>query len=213
MSYNLSSSQSPYSSNSYTSSSSTSSGNTTNVSVKTKHDTNTTSLIKDIIEKQPKESKTEKTEKDVQSKEINKEIKDLIALPEDYLYNIMDLMTNLKLVSHLKEHDKLTQTEQKMEIDSRYYLQGVRRWLGGDSRDETIKYIDRIIRSADSISEKFIKSKSEDDKHNLKLLTEDLIACRNGLNNIKITYNDDKLFISTIENFIEKIKIRINKNN
>ena len=35
----------------------------------------------------------------------------------------MDLMTNLKLISHLKEHDKLTQTEQKMEIDSRYYLQ------------------------------------------------------------------------------------------
>ena len=136
-----------------------------------------------------------------------------MALPEDYLYNIMDLMTNLKLLSYLKEHDKLTQTEQKMEIDNRYYLQGIRRWYGGDSREETIKYIDRIIRSADNISEQYMKSKLEDDKHNLKLLTEDLIACRNGLYNLKITYNDDKLFISTIENFIEKIKIRINKNN
>ena len=176
--------------------------NNTPIVIKGKHESHTTSLIKDIIKEQPKE----------QPKEQN-EIKDSIALPEDYLYNIMDLMTNLKLISHLKEHDKLTQTEQKMEIDTRYYLQGVRRWFGGDTRDETIKYIDRIIRSADIISDKFLKSKSDDDKHNLKLLTEDLIACRNGLNNIKITYNDDKLFISTIENFIEKIKIRINKNN
>jgi hypothetical protein len=179
--------------------------NNTPTVIKGKNESHTTSLIKDIIKDQPKEQNKEK--------DINKEIKDSMSLPEDYLYNFMDLMTNLKLISHLKEHDKLTQTEQKMEIDSRYYLQGVRRWLGGDSRDETIKYIDRIIRSADTISEKFIKSKSEDDKHNLKLLTEDLIACRNGLNNLKITYNDDKLFISTIENFIEKIKIRINKNN
>jgi hypothetical protein len=176
--------------------------NNTPIVIKGKHESHTTSLIKDIIKEQPKE----------QQKEQN-EIKDSFALPEDYLYNIMDLMTNLKLISHLKEHDKLTQTEQKMEIDTRYYLQGVRRWFGGDTRDETIKYIDRIIRSADIISDKFLKSKSDDDKHNLKLLTEDLIACRNGLNNIKITYNDDKLFISTIENFIEKIKIRINKNN
>jgi hypothetical protein len=176
--------------------------NNTPIVIKGKHESHTTSLIKDIIKEQPKEQQKEQTE-----------IKDSIALPEDYLYNIMDLMTNLKLISHLKEHDKLTQTEQKMEIDTRYYLQGVRRWFGGDTRDETIKYIDRIIRSADIISDKFLKSKSDDDKHNLKLLTEDLIACRNGLNNIKITYNDDKLFISTIENFIEKIKIRINKNN
>jgi hypothetical protein len=162
------------------------------------HETQTNSLIKEIIKEQPKDLNK------------NTEVKNE---PVDELYNFMDLMTNLKLISHLKENDKLTHTEVKMEIDTRYYLQGIRRWLYGDSREETIKYIDRIIRSADVISDKFIKSKSDDDKYNLKLLTEDLIACRNGLNNLKITYNEDKLFISTIENFIEKIKIRINKNN
>ncbi len=212
MSYNLNGSQ--YSSNSYANSSPVTNTNTTTIPtstvVKTKHDSNTTGLIKEIIKEQQTEKNKEQNKE--QPKDLNKNT-EITNEPSDELYNFMDLMTNLKLISHLKENDKLTHTEEKMEIDTRYYLQGIRRWLGGDSREETIKYIDKIIRSADLISDKFIKSKSDDDKYNLKLLTEDLIACRNGLNNLKITYNEDKLFISTIENFIEKIKIRINKNN
>ena len=159
---------------------------------------NCNKLIKEIIH-----SENTTTKSQVNQDETNNE-------PE--LYEYMELMTNLKLLSYVKEQDKLAKTENKMEIDNRYYLQGVRRWYNGDSRDLTLHFIEKIVKSADSISEDLAKSKNSDDKYNLKLLTEDLISSKSGLNNLKITYNEDKLFISTIDNLIEKIKIRICKN-
>lgn len=155
-------------------------------------------LIKEIIRSENTPSKPQENQDETQN--------------EPELYEYMELMTNLKLLSYVKEQDKLARTENKMEIDNRYYLQGVRRWMNGDSRDITLHFIEKIVKSADSISENLAKSKNPDDKYNLKLLTEDLISSKSGLNNLKITYNDDKLFISTIDNLIEKIKIRICKN-
>lgn len=133
----------------------------------------------------------------------------------DTIYNLMEVLTNLKLLSHVKQSDKLAcnGTEDVVQIDTRYYLQGIRRWFYGDNRDETIKFIDRLILSSENLSESLILGLNPDDKHNLKLLTEDLIACKTGLNNLKSTYFDDKLFISKIENYIEKVNMRINKNN
>jgi hypothetical protein len=131
------------------------------------------------------------------------------------IYNLMDTLTNLKLLSHVKQSDKLAcnSTEDVVQIDTRYYLQGIRRWYYGDNREETIKFIDRLILSSENLSETLILGLNTDDKHNLKLLTEDLISCKTGLNNLKSTYFDDKLFISKIENYIEKVNMRINKNN
>jgi hypothetical protein len=135
------------------------------------------------------------------------------------LFDLMELLTNLKLLSHVKQNEKLScdNNNNFVEIDNRYYLQGIRRWMNGDSREETIKFIDKLINSSESISEKLIMgtidNTNEDDAHNLKLLTEDLISCKNGLNNLKLTYNDDKLFISKMDNYIEMIKMRIDKNN
>jgi hypothetical protein len=135
-------------------------------------------------------------------------------IPEN-LFHLMELLTNLKLLSHVKQHDKLTCDNKNdvVEIDSRYYLQGIRRWICGDTRTETINFIDKLVVSAEYLSENLILSKNVDDKHNLKILTEDLISSKNGLNNLKITYFDDKLFVSRIENYLEKIKLRIDKNN
>ena len=136
------------------------------------------------------------------------------SIPEN-LFHLMELLTNLKLLSHLKQHDKLT-CDNKNDIvciDSRYYLQGIRRWICGDTRTETINFIDKLVVSAEYLSENLILSKNVDDKHNLKILTEDLISSKNGLNNLKITYFDDKLFVSRVENYLEKIKLRIDKNN
>ena len=135
-------------------------------------------------------------------------------IPEN-LFHLMELLTNLKLLSHVKQHDKLTcdTKNELVEIDSRYYLQGIRRWICGDTRTETINFIDKLVVSAEYLSENLILSKNTDDKHNLKILTEDLISSKNGLNNLKITYFDDKLFVSRVENYLEKIKLRIDKNN
>ena len=137
-----------------------------------------------------------------------------VTNPEN-LFHLMELLTNLKLLSHLKQHDKLTCDNKNdlVEIDSRYYLQGIRRWICGDTRTETINFIEKLVASAEYLSENLILSKNIDDKHNLKILTEDLISSKNGLNNLKITYFDDKLFVSRVENYLEKIKLRIDKNN
>ena len=135
-------------------------------------------------------------------------------VPEN-LFHLMELLTNLKLLSHVKQNDKLTCDSKNdlIEIDSRYYLQGIRRWICGDTRAETINFIDKLVVSAEYLSENLILSKNVDDKHNLKILTEDLISSKSGLNNLKITYFDDKLFVSRVENYLEKIKLRIDKNN
>lgn len=138
---------------------------------------------------------------------------------DNEIYEYEELLTNLKLLSQVKEDDKLmADYGNQYSIDTRYYFQSVRRWIFGDSKDLTCGFIKNIIKSINFHSNDLIEKIDKNNKNKvddiLKLnnLTSDMISCRNGLENLKITYRKSPIFRSKIDIFIDQFRIRIEKN-
>jgi hypothetical protein len=123
----------------------------------------------------------------------------------------IDLLTNLKLFSHIKANDKLTINYNIVDIDNSYF-RDIMRHLRGESHNDTLNFIEQMLNFAENYSEEFINNKNSDNKHKLKLLTDDLENCKIGLNNLKITYENYNIVLCKIDIYIEQINTRINKN-
>jgi hypothetical protein len=123
----------------------------------------------------------------------------------------INILINLKLLSHVKEYDKLTIYDDKLDIDKRYFRDIMRR-IRGESHVDTLNFIEKLVKSAEYHSIKLMKSGKQDDLHDLKLLTNDLEACQTGLNNLKVTYKSYNVVICKIDIYLEQIKTRIIKN-
>lgn len=136
--------------------------------------------------------------------------------------NIIELLDNtflnLKMLSEIKENDKLYIDDKLLKIDSPYMLQGIMRWYHDYSRNKTLDYLDTIIKNInyiyDIISQKKTKNYNKEYENILQnLLLNINLACK-GLNNLKITYKDDVYTKSKLDMIIDKFKTtldRINK--
>ena len=116
--------------------------------------------------------------------------------------NIETVVLNLKLISKIKQNEKLIIDNKIIKVDVRF-LQNVRRWLTSDGRDESIDYVEFIINETIA----YINSLSDD--HNLvyskSKLIEELSNIINGLDNLKSTYKIDNIITSRIDILKEKI--------
>lgn len=129
-----------------------------------------------------------------------------------------DLLFELKLLSKIKKSDKLITSGDKLGIDAGGLLQPVIRAYYGESRNSTM---DRIERLSDNIFD-FLKSALKDVNDNrglvknihqknnvneqLKQLWLEMSAAVKGLENLKITYEDDASTESRIDLCIDKLK-------
>jgi len=142
---------------------------------------------------------------------------DLDILPDE-----KNVFTNLKIISNIKEYDKLIINNKQIDIDNPSYLQFMRRWWNGRNRLNTLLYLkDYVYKDAflliDNTLQNEIKKKTnqhffEHSNHNI--LQKFLIELKNsirGLQNLKITYNSDVSFKSQLDIIIEEIEFRIEK--
>jgi len=142
---------------------------------------------------------------------------DLDILPDE-----KNVFTNLKIISNIKEYDKLIINNKQIDIDNPSYLQFMRRWWNGRNRLNTLLYLkDYVYKDAfllidntlqNEIKKKIIKIFFEHSNHNI--LQKFLIELKNsirGLQNLKITYNSDVSFKSQLDIIIEEIEFRIEK--
>merc|ERR1711907_457949 len=105
--------------------------------------------------------------------------------------DIDTILLNLKIISQIKENDKLITSNSMLEIDTTYF-QFAKRWFNNDGRHTTIEYIKSIVDS--TLLQRF--------------LLEMTNACK-GLDNLKITYANDISIVSAIEISKEKLQMRI----
>jgi hypothetical protein len=138
---------------------------------------------------------------------------------------------NLKIISQLKDGQKLRVRKINdldiLDIDNRYiykYFRGAY----GDNRDNTMNVIKHIIDLAYNISDDILYEETEETKNKTKkspfdseddntILFRKLVAemenSLEGLNKLKITYEDDISISSMLELLMSKITTRINKIN
>lgn len=152
--------------------------------------------------------------------------------------NLLDnIFVNLRIISKIPENGKLSTTspgQVSLETDS--YFSKVWRTLTGDSRNKTVKFLQRLISDATEISDNMINSlivnknlsKQNNDRvsidvniyrlndynkklQQLKKLVRELRNSKKGIANLHITYSTDADVTSKIEEIIDKIESQVSK--
>lgn len=133
-----------------------------------------------------------------------------------------EILLNLKIISQIKEYEKLNTNEDQLSIDQSH-VQFLSRSYYGNCRDKTIKMIQNIVDNALSITDSTLKNDMVDkEKDNYfkedpsNLLHRFLLQMQNaikGLENLKVTYKEDVPIQSKLDLINEKLTMRINKIN
>ena len=74
---------------------------------------------------------------------------------------IEDNLLNLKIISKIKENDKLSSQEKIIKIDPPSLLQGVYRWMNAEGRSITMEKLTNIINESMLITEGLLKREKE----------------------------------------------------
>ena len=115
--------------------------------------------------------------------------------------NIDEIILNLKMISKIKQNNKMIIINGIISVDSRV-LQPLLRWYTSDTREDTISFISNIINSALSIIGEERLSNHIYDKDTIK---QELLNTIQGLDNLSATYKIDNLMVSKIDILREKI--------
>lgn len=137
--------------------------------------------------------------------------------------NLNRIFINLKIISNIKEFDKLTGLVENdiIEIDNAGITQPIRRWWYGRNRNETIDFLNKFISETFEIIDNTLSNEItgssnnnffKESNHNiLQRFLLELTNSIKGLQNLKITYSYDIKFKSQLDTVIEGIEFRVDK--
>lgn len=127
---------------------------------------------------------------------------------------------NLKIISKIKENDKLLANKSLLEIDSPHLFQSVNRWYNKENRNITIEKLNNILEGTFKIT-KILLEKEKDNKeeksledNNSQIFQNLILEMKNslvGIENLKKTYSEDILVSSQLDLLISKLSSRIEK--
>lgn len=124
----------------------------------------------------------------------------------------IDIQINLRLLSDVKEGEKLMITNNKyLKVDQRY-MQSIRRHITTDSREKTLQFINHLLENTKELCNNIVSKITSGDNKQIHL--EQLIniqsllkSATNGLSRIITTYSNDKHNHATIDTYISSINI------
>nr|QDY51976.1 hypothetical protein 2_48 [Mimiviridae sp. ChoanoV1] len=124
---------------------------------------------------------------------------------------------NLKILSKIKENDKLLTNNELLEIDSPHIFQSINRWYNNENRNITIEKLNSILEDTFLITENLLNENKEEknlEETNTQIFQNLILEMKNslvGLENLKKTYSTDILISSQIDLLIGKLSTRIEK--
>lgn len=135
---------------------------------------------------------------------------------------IEDNLLNLKIISKIKENDKLSSQEKIIKIDPPSILQGVYRWMNSEGRSITLDKLTEIVNNSMDITEGLLKREKDLkeneyldlQENNSQIFQTFIIELTNtllGLENLKKTYCNDINIMSQLDILLKKITTRIDK--
>ena len=139
---------------------------------------------------------------------------------------LMDkIFVDLKILAKLPQNGKLnTIYNNQLYLENDSILQGIYRFLKGDSRTKTIEKIEDLINTSKQLANSLLQSSSMNIYENstspskfevsefnknyqqLKSLSNELKNSQKGINNLRVTYQNDTYVVSKLEVILENIK-------
>ena len=126
---------------------------------------------------------------------------------------IENIILNLKMLSQIKHNDKLFTEDSMFKIDSPKLSQGILRWFNEYSRQKTMDDIDILVKNTENYINTIFQNNSRtmDDNRTCQNILVEITRAIEGIQNLKLTYNDDTFVQSRLE--IVKEKFNVCKNN
>tara|TARA_Y200000002_G_C22589983_1_gene624774 strand:- start:32 stop:565 length:534 start_codon:yes stop_codon:yes gene_type:complete len=128
---------------------------------------------------------------------------------------------NLKIISKIKENDKLLTNKNLLEIDSPHIFQSINRWYNNESRTITIEKLNEILEGTFKITKILLEDEKKQNKisrtleeNNSQIFQTFILEMKNslvGLENLKKTYSNDILISSQLDLLINKLNTKIEK--
>lgn len=141
---------------------------------------------------------------------------------------IDQLLLNLEIISRIKENDKLYDSDQLLEIDTRVG-QFFRRWFSGDNRSRTLSKIEDIVTLTIDVTRDLLEDQYEDNQKTFneketlirsfdvnkseyfQKFSKNMALAIQGLTNLKKTYVGDESIKARIDAVIDKLTMRNRK--
>ena len=113
-----------------------------------------------------------------------------------------DILTSLKIIASIKEGQKVCVRNGLLvlEINSTGVIPAVKRFIFGDNRELTVRYVKNVVHNAVSVI-KHVKNPEEV----ISALAEAIL----GLKRLEVTYSTDIATVSTIQVLIERIELEV----
>lgn len=123
--------------------------------------------------------------------------------------DIENIILNLKMISRINKNDKLYFHNNLFKIDSPNISRGIIRWVNDYTRDKTMAEIDLLaINTQQYITFIFKKEiQSDEDNRICQNILSEINTVIPGLQNLKITYNDDPSIQSKLDVIQEKFNV------
>ena len=134
---------------------------------------------------------------------------------------------NLKIISKIQENGKITTTNPgQITLEEQTLLNALWRTLSGDSRKNTVAFLQQLLNNVDVTTNNLIRSPYfhsfepsdmyQINEHNtimeqLKKLSQELRNSKNGVANLHITYNDDASIAAKLEEIMGRIDSLVTK--
>lgn len=128
---------------------------------------------------------------------------------------------NLKIISKIKENDKLLTNKNLLAIDSPHIFQSINRWYNNESREITIEKLNEILEGTFKITKILLEDERKQNKisrtleeNNSQIFQNFILEMKNslvGLGNLKKTYSNDILISSQLDLLISKLNTKIEK--
>lgn len=112
---------------------------------------------------------------------------------------IYEVILNLKLISKIKQNEKMVVINKILRVDQRPF-QTIFRWYTADNRLDTLHFIEFVVNSAFSCLDS-----SDDTVYKDDVIKKELLNILTGLDNLKATYKLDNFIVSKIDILNEKI--------
>jgi len=131
------------------------------------------------------------------------------------------LLINLKIISKIQKNGRITRSyDGIISLENNVFYQAIKRFISNDSRKQAIFEINSIISESINILHHILNSKymnktfNETDEYiknceNISLILSELELSKQGIENLKFTYQNDPNIISQIDILILKINTTI----
>tara|TARA_Y100000816_G_C26096226_1_gene580227 strand:- start:1654 stop:2094 length:441 start_codon:yes stop_codon:yes gene_type:complete len=121
--------------------------------------------------------------------------------------DVNKILLDLEIIKQIKSDDKLAILQEKGDtkfyVDHYSYLSPVKRWFYGYKRDDTITYLEKLIDNIEKSSNTIINGNHLEIGNFLKNSIKESF---DGLNNLKITYQNDSIINSKIILIVSKLQ-------